>query len=357
MGLVSAILSATRTLRIIIVEDVDTPAPASAQSHLGSLGRRVRVLRLAMDDCWVRDTGPVMLTGGEGATFRFNAWGGANGGCYLSYARDALVGARVCGALGLRARAAADMVLEGGSVSCDGEGTVVTTEECLLNGNRNGGWARARVEARLRATLGARKVVWIAAGAACDADTSGHVDNMAVFVGPAHVMLTWAPAHVDPEQHRRSTLAWCALARARDARGRPLRVSRVTAPSPVVRSAEEAAGVRPAPDAKRRPQGERVCASYVNVVMAGDVVFAPAFGVPPEDDRARRELQGVFAEYRREVVMVQARELVLAGGGLHCLCLGVPRRDGEETVGEVGEVGREMGGDVQWSWVPVQHDG
>lgn len=326
------VLSRTAALRVVVVED-DAVAPAlSARAALSALAAPLRaraaVLRVPLDDCWLRDTGPVMLRAGRAAVFRFNAWGGADGGCYASFARDARAGARLARALRLRARVA-DMVLEGGAVCADGAGTLLATEQCLLHRNRNAGWSRGRVEGALADALAARKVVWLPDGAAFDAETDGHVDNIAAFVAPAHVLLLWASPEGCPEQHRRSAAALRSLRCATDAAGAPLRVSTVTAPSPVVRTREEAEGVVAADGVRARPEGERVCASYVNFVVAEGVVFVPAFGDDESDCRARREMEATFEEYGRKVVMVQAREFVLAGGGLHCLSVGVPQVDGD----------------------------
>lgn len=327
---VSTVLKETTSLRVIIVEDDSDISLTSSEEQFVQLSRthsagdmaRLDVLRVPMDDSWVRDTGPVMLSGGNGALFRFNAWGGTSGGCYRSVARDALLGTRICESFRL-GQIRANMILEGGSVSADGEGTILTTKECLLNANRNPGLTQADIEEVLCATLGAKQVVWLPEGAAFDTDANGHVDNMAVFVGPGHVLLLWAEEEQCKEQNRRSMAALEVLKGTVDALGKRFIVSTVTMPEAVIRTREEAGGVVQAEDARVRPEGERVCASYVNLVVAEDTVLAPKFGDKRSDERALRELEATFERYNKKVVMVDAREFVLAGGGLHCLTLSI----------------------------------
>lgn len=329
---VSTLLKSTTSLRVVVVEDDADFAPTGAKEQCAQLAEsllpqhmtRLEFLRLPMDDCWLRDTGPVMLSGRSAGLFRFNAWGGASGGCYKSVSRDALVGARISERFALR-QLLVDMVLEGGSVNTDGEGTVLTTKECLLNPNRNPGLTQEEIEGLLRESLGAKKTVWLEYGAAFDADTDGHIDNMVVFVAPGHVLLLWAEEKQCKEQHRRSMAALEVLKGTVDALGRRLTVSVVTMPEAVVRTQEEAAGVIQGEDARARPTGEQVCASYVNCVVVEDIVVAPKFGDELSDQRALRELEATFQRYGKKVVMVDAREFVLAGGGLHCLTLGVAK--------------------------------
>lgn len=275
-----------------------------------------------MDDCWIRDTGPILLTDDSAACFRFNAWGGANGGCYAHFEKDAKVSMNLCKHLDLHAITSAT-VMEGGAISGDGEGTVLATKEAVLNGNRNGGKSQEEIEAEMKQILGISKVIWLDQGAAFDTDTNGHVDNMARFVGPGHVLLLWADEDSCADQARRSRMALEALAESRDAQGRKLRVSTVSWGGALVRSAKEAEGVELTKEAKGRKVGEKLCASYVNYVEIENVVFVPSFGRKDADENAAIELKHVFKEYGKKIVQVRTRELVLSGGGIHCLTLGV----------------------------------
>ena len=157
----------------------------------------VQVVEMATDDAWVRDTGPTFVVNrsvGErrGVDWVFNAWGGLDGGLYFPWAHDDLVAAKVCD-LERAPRYRAPFVLEGGSIHVDGEGTCITTEECLLHPNRNPDLTRREIEALLVEYLGVEKVIWIPRGVHGD-ETDGHVDNLACFTRPGRVLLTWTEA-------------------------------------------------------------------------------------------------------------------------------------------------------------------
>ena len=151
----------------------------------------VRVVEISTDDAWIRDHGPTFVVGAEGerrgVDWHFNAWGGTEGGLYFPWDRDDRVAGKVLEIEG-NDRYRAPIVLEGGAIHVDGEGTVLTTEECLLNPNRNPELSREQIERVLLGYLGAEKVIWLGAGVFED-ETDGHVDNLACFaqIGRAHV--------------------------------------------------------------------------------------------------------------------------------------------------------------------------
>ena len=186
----------------------------------------------------------------------FNAWGGLDGGLYYPWAFDDQVAAKVCELEG-GARYRAPFVLEGGSIHVDGEGTCITTEECLLNPNRNPELTREAIEDLLGSYLGVETVIWIPRGVYGD-ETDGHIDNLACFSRPGRVLLTWSEDGGDPQAaiSRRGPKCW---SRPTDARGRRLEVGLLPSPGPLAVTAGEAAGVdrqraRPAPPG-RRPHG------------------------------------------------------------------------------------------------------
>lgn len=333
------VLRETKTTHVNILVDDDDAGAHSVRKRLvampSDMVQRTSVTRVPMNDCWIRDTGPIILSHGRGACFRFNAWGGINGGCYSDFRQDERLKVRLCERLGLKC-VRGEKILEGGAVSTDGEGTLITTRECVLNANRKGGMSEKEIEKELRRVLGVEKVIWLEYGAAFDWDVDGHVDNMAVFVGSAHVVLLWAGENECKEQNKRSRKALEVLEKSRDAKGRRIRVSKVSGGVVVVRSEREAGGVETnvMEGVRERQAGERVCASYVNFVMMEDVVFVPGFGDMERDERAMWELCEVFGEYGKRVVMVNAREFVLSGGGLHCLTLGV-RQEKEAAMRDV----------------------
>ena len=287
-----------------------------------ALSPSIRVVELSTDDAWMRDTGPTfVLDGGagrRGVDWRFNAWGGHDGGLYPRWDRDERVAEKVLEIEGAE-RYRAPIVLEGGSIHVDGEGTVITTEECLLNPNRNPGLSREQIEATLRDYLGAELIVWLGRGVYND-ETDGHVDNLACFVSPGVVLLTWTDDASDP-QHAISRDALERLERATDARGRRLEVIPMPAPGPLTITAEEAAGVQAAPGSKPRRAGERMAASYVNFYAGSKRIVFPL--IDERFDGAAAELLGsCFPD--REIVGIHAREILLGGGNIHCITQQVP---------------------------------
>ena len=159
-----------------------------------SLSPSIRVVELSSDDAWIRDTGPSFVLGASGASrgvdWQFNAWGGLNGGLYFPWDHDERVARKVL-EVERAGRYAAPIVLEGGAIHVDGQGTVMATEECLLNPNRNPRLSREQIERTLFDYLGADSMIWLGRGAYND-ETDGHVDNLACFAAPGVVLLTGA---------------------------------------------------------------------------------------------------------------------------------------------------------------------
>jgi agmatine deiminase len=282
----------------------------------------VRVVEISTDDAWIRDHGPTFVVDGtgerRGVDWRFNAWGGTEGGLYFPWDRDDRVAAKVLEVEG-DDRYRAPIVLEGGAIHVDGEGTVLTTEECLLNPNRNPELSREQIERVLLDYLGAEKVVWLGAGVFED-ETDGHVDNLACFARPGVVLLTWTDDEDDP-QHAISRDARERLEAATDAQGRPLEVVLLPSPGPLQISAEEAEGVDAAEGTVPRSAGDRMAASYVNFYLGNSRIVYPLLD-PRHDEEAAAILRRVFPE--REVVGVAAREILLGGGNIHCVTQQVP---------------------------------
>ena len=248
-------------------EPVTVLASARQWEHArASCSPSIQVVEMTTDDAWMRDTGPTFVINRDrverrGVDWRFNAWGGIDEGLYFPWANDDLVASKVC-ELEEVARYRAPFVLEGGSVHVDGEGTCITTEECLLNPNRNPSLSRSEIEAHLRSYLGIEKVIWIPRGVFGD-ETDGHVDNLACFSRPGRVLLTWSAEPGDP-QAAISSEARTVLESATDARGRQLEVGLLPSPGPLSITAEEASGIDRSEHARPRLAGARMAGSYVN---------------------------------------------------------------------------------------------
>jgi agmatine deiminase len=293
-------------------------SPAQLERARSLLPRTVRIVELASDDAWMRDIGPTFVVDGSGGRrgidWHFNAWGGI----YSPWDRDERVAAEVLEVEGAE-RYRAPLVLEGGSIHVDGEGTVLTTEECLLNPNRNPELSRERIERVLLGYLVAEKVVWLGAGVFED-ETDGHVDNLACFARPGVILLTWSEDESDPQQAI-SNDARERLEAATDASSRHFEVIELPSPGPLLTTAEEAAGVEPRAGTLPRRAGDRLAASYANFYLANSRVVMPLLD-ERHDEEAAAILQDCFPE--REVVGVPSREILLGGGNIHCITQQVP---------------------------------
>ena len=196
------------------------------------------------NDTWVRDTGPTFCwetTTNElvGLDWNFNAYGGPEEGCYWPCTLDCKVATRICEIISSSPIRSCriPIILEGGSIHTDGEGTLLTTEECLLNPNRNPQLDKKEIEKILKKALGVQTIIWLPHGLDADDDTNGHVDNFCCFVRPGHVVLAWTDDETnDPENYTRCRAAQSVLSSCRDAKGRTIQVHKLLLPPPIVSS-------------------------------------------------------------------------------------------------------------------------
>jgi agmatine deiminase len=287
-----------------------------------TLPAHVRVVEISSNDAWMRDVGPTFLVNGRGGLrgvdWQFNSWGGLKGGLYSPWDKDDAIAQKVL-EIEDADRYRAPFVLEGGAIHVDGQGTCITTEECLLNPNRNPSLTRAQIEDRLRAYLDVETVIWLGRGVYHD-ETDGHVDNLCCFVRPGVVALTWCDDPRDP-QYEISRDAYERLSTARDARGRAFSIHKLVQPGPLYMTAQEAAGIDAVDGAQPRERGSRLAGSYVNFYIANRHVVVPLLD-SKHDTAALRKLQSLFPT--RKVVGVPAREILLGGGNIHCITQQVP---------------------------------
>lgn len=284
--------------------------PETEEEARALCGDGVSLLTLAHDDAWVRDNGPTFVrdaAGGlAGVSWRFNAWGEK----YVPYDLDDALAGALLARLGIPC-VQAPFVLEGGSIHTDGAGTLLTTEQCLLNPNRNPSLSRAQLEDLLRAHLGVSQIIWLRQGVFGD-ETDGHVDNIACFAAPSVALLQVCRDPEDPNyavtQENRDILA-----RAADARGRPLRVVEIEQP--------------PA----RVEDDGRLALSYINFYLANGGLVLPVFGgdAAETDRKAAETLSALFPG--REIVPVDGMPLIREGGNVHCITQQMPA--GIETSG------------------------
>ena len=287
-------------------------AAFAAAVHAGGKGEEVRLVAAHEDaaaaarelapfakvivepfgDIWLRDTGPIVVGTGKArraAGFGFNGWGGK-----YALEGDEDIGERLAAAAGLP-YAKADWVLEGGAIDQDGSGTVLTTEQCLLNPNRNPGLSREDVEQRLERDLGFERVVWLGEGLAND-HTDGHIDNLARFIAPGRVVVP-APDPGDPNE---------AVYRDARRRLRAAKLDVVTMPSP----------------GRIERGGDLIPASYINFYIGNAVVVVPQYGAP-NDRGAVTVIQALFPE--RKAVGLRADHILTGGGSFHCISQQIPR--------------------------------
>ncbi len=286
------------------------------------LDSRIRVVEISSNDAWMRDVGPTFVVNAAGrlraVDWHFNAWGGLCGGLYFPWDQDELVARKVAAIAGADCYRA-PLVMEGGAIHTDGQGTLLVTEQCLLNPNRNPDLPRERIERYLKDYTGAGTIIWLGQGVVDD-ETDGHIDNLACFARPGEVCLTYTDNKRDA-QWAVSRDALERLRDARDARGRRLKVHKLPSPGPLRITAAEAAGVQFREGSKPRAAGARLAGSYVNFYMANGAIVMPLLD-RRTDRSAIARLRRVFPE--REVVGVPAREILLGGGNIHCITQQVP---------------------------------
>jgi agmatine deiminase len=239
-------------------------------------------------DIWLRDTAPIIVSDGSARDFRFNGWGGK-----YDLPGDDTIGQRLAASRHKRVEPC-DWVLEGGAIDGDGTGTVVTTQQCLLNRNRNPSLSKADIEARLASDLGYTRVVWLGDGLVND-HTDGHVDNLARFVGEGRVAIPKATDN-DPN--------WQVYQNAaRDAEAAGLEVVTIPSPGRVLRDEEV------------------VPASYMNFYIGNAAVVVPLYGAE-NDAAAVVAIQALFPD--REVVGQRADHILTGGGSFHCISQQIP---------------------------------
>jgi agmatine deiminase len=274
---------------------------------------QANLVEMESNDAWARDTGPSFVVNKKGdvrgVNWEFNAWGGI----FTPFDKDAALAGHILAHEKIR-RYKAPLILEGGSIHVDGQGTLITTEECLLNPNRNPGLSRQDIESYLNAYVGAEKIIWIKKGVFMD-ETDGHVDNLCAFARPGEVVLTWTDDTGDP-QFEISRNAHEILSRETDAKGRKLNIHKIHQPGPLFISQEESRGFDEVDDAKLRKQGDRLAGSYVNFYMANNGIVMPLFD-DPKDLPAIEAMQKIFPQ--RKVIGVHTREILLGGGNIHCM--------------------------------------
>jgi agmatine deiminase len=262
----------------------------------------ITLLELPLDDSWLRDTGPTFVIDEDGSVagidWAFNGWGGlypAN--------NDAAIAGRILEAADVQ-QFGSDMIFEGGALNIDDAGTILTTRQCFKHRTRDGGPTAEEFEAELKAQLGARKIIWLERTLEGDS-TNGHVDVVAAFSSPGHVVVQISDGTDDPDfDNLQQNLA--ILEQETDADGCPLTVHKIVAP-PVSRNLD----------------GSRRMLSYINFYIVNGGVVVPQYGFEKADTAAIKVLQKLFPD--RRVVGVMTPTVADAGGNIHCITQQQPK--------------------------------
>lgn len=285
--------------------------------------KNVKPIKISYNDAWARDNSPIFVTNGERmrvVDFRFNAWGGEVDGLYSNYKNDDALTKNFAKKFGVEIYRLEDFILEGGSIHVDGEGTCIVTEACLLSKGRNPQLSKLEIEETLKIYLGVSKIIWLKNGIYND-ETNEHVDNMCCFIRPGQVALAWTENKNDP-QYEYCQSAYKVLSETTDARGKKLEIIKIQLPDPIYMSKEEADGITVGNfNAKDRPEGLRLAASYVNYYQGEKFVILPGFGVK-EDKLAKEQFEKIYPE--KEIIQLNTKEILLGGGNVHCITMQIP---------------------------------
>ncbi|MDG5790048.1 agmatine deiminase family protein [Evansella sp. AB-P1] len=273
------------------------------KSKFANIEGNIEFLSIEHNDAWLRDNGPTFLLhdNGEraGVNWKFNAWGEK----YAPWDLDDEVAPKILDHLGIK-RFDAPLVMEGGSFHVDGEGTLLTTEECLLNPNRNPELTKEQIEQFLKDYLNIEKVIWLKDGLSGD-ETDGHVDNIACFGSPGKIIMQVCHDKED-ENYEITQENLSILTRETDARGRKFEVIQIEQPP------------------KEMFKGNRLTLSYLNFYFVNDGVILPVFGgaAQKNDQLAESELKKTFPE--RRIRKINGMSIIKEGGNVHCTTQQLP---------------------------------
>lgn len=302
---------------------IDTSIYNKVISEFSNL-ENVICYKVKYNDAWARDTMPLFVVNNDkirGVDFRFNAWGGEVDGLYSNYKNDDELAKKVLKYLGIDGYYVPKFILEGGSIHVDGQGTLITTEACLLSEGRNPNLSRYEIEEELKIYLGVEKIIWIPNGIEED-ETNEHIDNMLAFVKPGVVALAWSDDK-DSLQYKYCQSAYKILSKETDAKGNKLKIIKVKLPENIYMTKDEAKGIKSSSfDAKARLENSKLSASYVNFYQGKDFVIMPIFGVK-EDEKAIKQFKKIFED--KEVIPIYSREILLGGGNIHCITMQIPK--------------------------------
>lgn len=284
----------------------------------------ITVIEISNNDAWIRDTGPTFLIDNKGGLracdWTFNAWGGLFDGLYFPWDQDDMVARKVCELEHVDTYRTHDFVLEGGSFHVDGEGTVLTTEMCLLSEGRNPKMTKQQIENKLCNYLNCTKVLWIKDGIDPE-ETNGHIDDVACFIAPAEV----ACIYTEDKNHPFYEVAqntYKQLSTMSDAKGRKLKVHKLCCPKSVVKIPEDFV-IDYVEGSIHRKKGDICISSYANFLIINEGVIVPQYN-DENDSLALKQIKNMFP--KKKVVGVNTVEIVYGGGNIHCITQQQPKK-------------------------------
>ena len=284
---------------------------------------QITILREYYNDSWARDNTPIFLKNDSeviGVDFGFNAWGGEYNGLYQDYSDDNALSKNILLDLRIPRFAKKDFILEGGSIHTDGEGTLITTSECLLSKGRNPHLNQSEIEEILKKTLNVQKIIFLPYGI-YDDETSGHVDNIACFLKPGVIAIATCENKDDP-QYERSKRDLEVLQHETDAKGRKFQIVEMPLPEIQYMSEQESAALKPNDKAIARIPNRRLAASYINFYMSEKFILLPAFN--DKNDKINKQILDDFYHGEKEIIQIPSRSILLAGGNIHCITKQIP---------------------------------
>ncbi|MGM0852392.1 MAG: agmatine deiminase [Bacillota bacterium] len=278
----------------------------------------IRIVEVSSNDAWMRDIGPTFVKNDKGEVrgvdWGFNAWGGLEEGLYFPWDLDLLVKRKVMDIEQVSRYDATDFIIEGGAITVDGEGTLITTEQCVLNSNRNKNLSKEEVEEKLIEYLNVEKIIWIKDGLVGD-ETDGHIDEVVFFVKPGEVAIGWTD---DPGHPQYAVLqdAYKRLEEATDAKGRKLKINKIQMPEQISLSEAESMEIDYSRYSYDRSPDVTFISTYVNCYLCNGGVVLPTFN-DPQDEKAVATFKKMFPD--RKIVTVNTREISVGGGNIHCI--------------------------------------
>ena len=288
------------------------------------LPEEVRVVEMTIDDAWAQDKGPFYVVNDEGemrgVCWGWNAYGGLEGGLYFPWKRDQEFATKLLDLENYdRYNLSNKMVFEGGAMQIDGEGTLIVTENSVLNHNRNPHLTKEEVEQYFKDYMGLEKVIWLKDGMAFD-ETDGHIDDVCFFVRPGEIVLSWTDDENNP-QYPNLKAAYDTLSEATDAKGRKLTIHKIPIPPVLHITPEQAEGVDISESAAPRDPDMPLAVTYINSYFVNGGLLVPMYDCP-EDEIAINMFKEIMPE--REIIRIYTKEWSMCGGNIHCMALQQP---------------------------------